>query len=221
MITIAQLKKDKEVLDLLNCTNDQMVAIGYPEHSGRHVAIVSKWAGEIIAFAGGSERDIYLAEIAGYLHDIGNSINRRDHAQSGAILAYQLLKERGMDTADCCEIMMAIGNHDEADGLPVSKITSALIIADKSDVHRSRLAHAKRNQESADKNIHDRVNYSATNSHIEFVGGEIILNITIDTNITPIMDYFEIYFHRMKLCRSAGKVLGKEFSLVINGVKFV
>lgn len=221
MITLASLKKDKEVVDLLNYTQQQLGALGYTEHSQRHVGIVSKWAGEIIEFAGGTKREIWLTEVAGYLHDIGNAVNRRDHAQSGAILAYQLLKERGMDTADCAEVMMAIGNHDELDGEPVSKIAAALIIADKSDVHRSRICIDRRTPEIADKNIHDRVNYAATNSHIDLDGDEIILKITIDTSITPIIDYFEIYFNRMKLCRSAGKMLGKEFSLVINGVKFV
>ncbi|MFI3168046.1 MAG: HD domain-containing protein [Bacillota bacterium] len=221
MITVAEIKKDQEVLDLLKYTQEQLGALGYTEHSSRHVGIVSKWAGEIIAFAGGTEQEIRLTEIAGYLHDIGNAINRRDHAQSGALLAYQLLKERGMPTAECAQIMMAIGNHDELDGEPVSNIAAALIIADKSDVHRSRLRLSKRNQETADKNIHDRVNYAATNSHIKLIEDQIILNITIDTTITPIIDYFEIYFNRMKLCRSAGKKLGKEFSLVINGVKFV
>ncbi len=221
MVTLQQLKKDQEVMDLLKYTGEQLGALGYTEHSARHVGIVSKWAGEIIEFVGGTKEEIALAEIAGYLHDIGNTVNRRDHAQSGAIMAYQLLKERGMPTYQCAQIMMAIGNHDELDGEPISKIAAALIIADKSDVHRSRLNLSKRTQEMAEKNIHDRVNFAATSSHIELCGGEIILKITIDTSLTPIIDYFEIYFNRMKMCRSAGKTLGKEFSLVINGVKFV
>lgn len=221
MLTLNELKKDREVIDLLKYTQEQLGALGYTEHSQRHVGIVANWAGEIMAFAGGTEREIRLAEISGYLHDIGNTVNRRDHAQSGAIMAYQLLKERGELTADCAEVMMAIGNHDEIDGEPVSKITAALIIADKADVHRSRLSHAKQNIAVADKNIHDRVNYAATSSRIICEGNQITLKITIDTEITPIMDYFEIYFNRMKLCRSAGKMLNKDFSLVINDVKFV
>ena len=221
MLTVKDLKKDEEVLGLLRYTEEQLGALGYTEHSQRHVSIVSNWAGDVIRFAGGTEREANLAEIAGYLHDIGNAVNRKNHALSGSLLAYELLKNRGLSFEDSAEVMMAIGNHDEKDGEPVSKIAAALIIADKADVHRSRVRFSKRVKEIAMMHIHDRVNYAATNSHIDLSGTEITLNITIDTEITPIIDYFEIYFGRMKLCRQAGALLEREFSLIINNVKLV
>ena len=139
MITIADVKKDEEVKAIMFMAENQIEALGFTEHSVRHSSIVSKWAGDILEDIGTDAHRVELARIAGYLHDIGNSINRYNHAQSGAILAYKILTRMGMEYMDACEIMMAIGNHDEHEGLPVSDITSALILADKADVHKSRV----------------------------------------------------------------------------------
>ena len=155
------------------------------------------------------------------MHDIGNCINRADHAQSGAILAYNILKRLGCDLQSCAEIMMAIGNHDEKYGQPVSDISSALIIADKADVHKSRVKKPIDNVFTA--NIHDRVNLAAERSYlsVDRAAASITLNIEIDTQICSVMDYFEIYFGRMQLCRRAAEFLNSRFSLVINGVSLL
>ncbi|MEG2001602.1 MAG: HD domain-containing protein [Clostridia bacterium] len=221
MITIKSLKKDEEVQTLIKYTDAQLENLGYTEHSTRHVSIVSNWAKDIIEMSGGNEREMMLAELAGYLHDIGNAINRSQHAQNGAALAYHLLTSRGMPYADACEIMAAIGNHDEQEGKPSSRLAAALIIADKADVHRSRVRFNKRTAKLAIGDIHDRVNYAVESSHLEFEGNEIKLNIVIDTKLCPVIDYFEIYFSRMKLCRQAAKVLGMEFVLIINNAKMI
>lgn len=201
----------------------QIEALGFTEHSVRHSSIVSKWAGDVLQKIGAAPHRVELARIAGYLHDIGNSVNREDHAQSGAILAYQILTRMGMGYRDAADIMMAIGNHDENHGLPVSDITSALIIADKADVHKSRVRPNSTRLNTENLNIHDRVNLAAEKSVLEVdpERGEITLNIIIDTAICPVMDYFEIYFKRMQLCRRAADFLGKKFALVINGVRLL
>ena len=201
----------------------QIEALGFTEHSVRHSSIVSKWAGDILQKIGAQPHRVELARIAGYLHDIGNSVNREDHAQSGAILAYQILTRMGMSYRDAADIMMAIGNHDENHGLPVSDITSALIIADKADVHKSRVRSNSTRLNTENLNIHDRVNLAAEKSVLDVdpEKGEIALNIVIDTAICPVMDYFEIYFKRMQLCRRAADFLDKKFALVINGVRLL
>ncbi len=221
MLNIKELKKDLEVETLIKYTDQQLENLGFTEHSLRHISIVSKWAKMIAEKSGGDEREIELAEIAGYLHDIGNAINRSQHAQNGAILAYQLLVNRGMNYADAAEIMTAIGNHDEKEGFPVSRLAAALIIADKADVHRSRVRYEKRSEELALPDIHDRVNYAVISSHVDVVDKEIILDIKIEIDYCPVMDYFEIYFNRMKLCRQSARVLGMEFVLMINGSRMV
>lgn len=218
MITVKELKKNREVQALLSVTERQLEVLGFTEHSNRHVSIVSNWAGDILRATGADERTVNLGEIAGYIHDIGNAINRNDHAQSGAILAYNILTKLGMDCDDAAEVMMAIGNHDEGQGQPVSVVSSALIIADKSDVHRSRVRRNKLIKGISINDIHDRVNYAAESSHLEFDKKNkiILLNIVIDTEICPVMDYFEIYYGRMKLCRRAAEYMGWTFSLKIN-----
>ena len=223
MITIADVKNDEEVKAIMYMAESQIEALGFTEHSVRHSGIVSKWAGEIMEAVGGPPHRIELTRIAGYLHDIGNSVNREDHAQSGAILAYKILTRMGMPYRDAAEIMMAIGNHDEGQGLPVSDITSALIIADKADVHKSRVRRNTTRITSDVLNIHDRVNLAAENSGVQVVKerGDTVLNIVIDTNLCPVMDYFEIYFKRMQLCRRAAEFLDKKFVLVINGVRLL
>ena len=217
MLDLATIRRDSEVEAIMEMSEKQIEALGFTEQSRRHAGIVSKWSGEILRALGKSEDRIRLAEIAGYLHDIGNCINRKDHAQSGAILSYKILTRLGMSAPDAAEIMMAIGNHDEQYGQPVSDVSSALIIADKADVHKSRVKNAVSDVFKA--NIHDRVNLAAERSFVQVEeGGTVIaLHIEIDTAICSVMDYFEIYFGRMQLSRKAAEFLGCRFSLVING----
>lgn len=223
MITIADVKKDDEVKAIMYMAENQIEALGFTEHSVRHSSIVSKWAGEILHDIGADEHRVELARIAGYLHDIGNCINRDNHAQSGAILAYHILTRMGMSYMDAADITMAIGNHDEHEGLPVSDITSALILADKADVHKSRVRANTTRMRMENLNIHDRVNLAAEKSvvYVDKNTDEIILNIVIDTDKCAVMDYFEIYFNRMQLCRRAADFLGKKFVLVINDVRLI
>ena len=218
---LSSIRTDKEVETIMMMSEKQIEAIGFTEHSRRHAGIVSKWSGEILRSLGANEERAHLAEIAGYLHDIGNCINRADHAQSGAILAYNILKRLGCDLQSCAEIMMAIGNHDEKYGQPVSDISSALIIADKADVHKSRVKKPIDNVFTA--NIHDRVNLAAERSYlsVDRAAASITLNIEIDTQICSVMDYFEIYFGRIQLCRRAAEFLNSRYSLVINGVSLL
>ena len=217
MLDLATIRRDSEVEAIMEMSEKQIEALGFTEHSRRHAGIVSKWSGEILRALGKTEERVRLAEIAGYLHDIGNCINRKDHAQSGAILSYKILTRLGMSAPDAAEIMMAIGNHDEQYGQPVSDVSSALIIADKADVHKSRVKNAVSDVYKA--NIHDRVNLAAERSFVkvEEDGKVIALHIEIDTAICSVMDYFEIYFGRMQLSRKAAEFLGCRFSLVING----
>ncbi len=221
MLELSEIKADSEVEAIMEMSGKQIMALGYTEHSRRHAGIVSKWSGDILRELGESEERVRLAEIAGYLHDIGNCINRTDHAQSGALLAYKILTRMGMEPRSAAEVMMAIGNHDEQFGSPVSDISSALIIADKADVHKSRVKKSIENVLRA--NIHDRVNLAAERSYITVDREKrvIALNIEIDTGICSVMDYFEIYFGRMKLCRRAAEFISCKFSLVINGVPLV
>ena len=226
MITVADVKNDEEVKAIMYMAESQIEALGFTEHSVRHSSIVSKWAGDILEQIGADEHRIELAKIAGYLHDIGNSVKREDHAQSGALLAYKILTRMGMDYRDAAAIMMAIGNHDENQGLPVSDVTAALIIADKADVHKSRVRSnttLMRIENWGNLNIHDRVNLAAEKSGITVNRGtgEIILNIIIDTDKCPVMDYFEIYFKRMQLSRRAADFLGWKFALISNDVRLL
>ena len=192
---------------------------GYTEHSYRHLGIVSERAGNILRDLGFDERTVELTRIAGYMHDIGNCVNRVDHAHSGAILSYNILKDMGMDVNERTEIMMAIGNHDENTGTAISDISAALILADKSDVHRDRVV----NKNLSTFDIHDRVNYAVTNAELEIDEKErkIILNLTIDTNICPVLDYFEIFMQRTMMSKYAAKYLKVWFELVINGTKLL
>ena len=217
MLDLATIRRDSEVEAIMEMSEKQIEALGFTEHSRRHAGIVSKWSGEILRALGKTEERVRLAEIAGYLHDIGNCINRKDHAQSGAILSYKILTRLGMSAPDAAEIMMAIGNHDEQYGQPVADVSSALIIADLADVHKSRVKNAVSDVFKA--NIHDRVNLAAERSFVkvEEDGKVIALHIEIDTAICSVMDYFEIYFGRMQLSRKAAEFLSCRFSLVING----
>ncbi len=219
MITLEDIKKNEEVQELILSAQKQMKAIGYTEHSVRHVSIVSSRAGRILETLGYPKERVELAKIAGYMHDIGNCVNRVDHAHSGAILAYQILKDMKMPVQDRTEIMMAIGNHDEQTGTAVNDISAALILADKSDAHRDRVVNT--NMSTFDK--HDKVNYAVTNSEfkIDSENRIVTLDLTIDTNICPVLDYFEIFMDRTMMSKYAAKFLNIWFELVINGTKLL
>ena len=219
MITLEDVKKNEEVEAFVRASQKQLEALGYTEHSYRHIGIVSKRTEEILRKLGYDERTIELGKIAGYLHDIGNCVNRVDHAHTGAILAYNILKEMGMSAEERTEIMMAIGNHDENTGTAVSNISAALILADKSDVHRDRVVNT--NMSTFD--IHDRVNYAVTDANLEVneKTRTVTLNLTIDTQICPVLDYFQIFMVRTMMSKYAAKFLHIWFELVINGTKLL
>jgi len=219
LITLEDVKNNPEVQQLVDGAQRQLNALGYTEHSIRHVGIVSSRAGEILETLGYDEKTIELGKIAGYLHDIGNAVNRVDHAHSGAILAYNILKEMGMEIKDRTDIMTAIGNHDEGTGTAVSAISAALILADKSDVHRNRVV----NKNLSTFDIHDRVNYAVTNASLEINDKEkkVVLKLKIDTNICPVLDYFEIFMDRTMMSKYAAKYLGIWFELIINDTRLL
>lgn len=218
-MTLEDIKNNKEIEELILSSQRQLNALGYTEHSMRHISIVSNRAAKILETLDYPKERIELAKIAGYMHDIGNCVNRVDHAHSGAILAYQILKEIGMNVKDRTEIMMAIGNHDEQTGTAVSDISAALILADKSDVHRDRVV----NKNIATFDIHDRVNYAVTNADLIINNKEkkVTLDLTIDNHICPVLDYFEIFMDRTMMSKYAAKYLQVWFELIINGTKFL
>ena len=219
MITLEDVRKNPEVQALVSGSQQQLNVLGYTEHSIRHTSIVSERAGKILQDLGYPPERVELAKIAGYLHDIGNCVNRQDHAHSGAILAYDILKDIGMDPQLRTEIMTAIGNHDEATGTAVSDISAALILADKSDVHRNRVV--KTNIATFDK--HDKVNYAVTDAQLilDKEKRKIVLSIKIDTEICPVLDYFEIFIDRMIMSKFAAKYLKIWFELIINDTKLL
>lgn len=195
------------------------MGFGYTEHSYRHLGIVSERAGNILRDLGFDKRTVELTRIAGYMHDIGNCVNRVDHAHSGAILSYNILKDMGMDVGERTEIMMAIGNHDENTGTAISNISAALILADKSDVARSRVS--KTNIATFD--IHDKVNYAVTNADLKLDAENrvITLKLDIDTKICPVLDYFKIFMDRTIMSKYAAKYLKIWYELIINNTKLL
>lgn len=215
MITFEDIKNDKEIRTLIEDTERQLMELGYTEHGDRHLGIVSSTSERILRELGYPERTCELAKIAGYMHDIGNAINREDHAHNGAILAYEILKNRGMSISEAAEIMMAIGNHDEKTGTAVSAISAALILADKSDVHRTRVRDANKSR----FDIHDRVNYAVEEASfdVDVKEKKVYLRLKIDTSICPVIKYFEIFLDRMLMCKGAANFLGVWFHLEING----
>ena len=219
MITLQDVKKNEEVEALIKGAQEQLKELGYTEYSHRHISIVSKRAGEILTKLKYPEREVELAKIAGYLHDIGNCVNRVDHAHSGAILAYNILKDMGMPVEERTQIMMAIGNHDENTGTAISDISAAIILADKSDVHRDRVV----NSNLSTFDIHDRVNYAVTNAdlNLDVENRKIILDLKIDTKICPVLDYFEIFMDRTMMSKYAAKYLNIWFELIINDTKLL
>jgi len=218
-ISLKDIKESTEVRTFLEIAERQLEVLGYTEHSFRHVGLVSRTAGNILSDLGHCPREVELTKIAGYMHDIGNAVNRKDHAHSGAILAYGILTKMGMNCGEAGEIMLAIGNHDENTGTAVSNISAALILADKSDVHRSRV----RNKDVATFDIHDRVNYAVDSSiiSVDMENKTALLDLHIDTVICPMMDYFEIFLARMTMNRRAANFLGLNFQLLINGTRLL
>ena len=219
MITFENIKENDDVRTYISAADRSLGALGYTEHSFAHVGLVSKRAGDMLSSLGSDERTVELARIAGYLHDIGNLVNRSEHSQSGAIMAFRILDKMGMPSSEIATVVTAIGNHDEGTGVPVDKVAAAIILADKSDVRRSRV----RNQDFATFDIHDRVNYSVVDSDLilNTADGTIRLMLKIDTSISSIMDYFEIFLERMALCCRAAEVLGLAFKLTINDQNFI
>ena len=219
MISFQSVKDSPDIKIYIREADRSLAALGYTEHSFAHVGRVSELAGEILDKLGYPPETVELARIAGYLHDIGNVVNRTDHSQSGAVMAFRILDKMGMAAEDIAAVVTAIGNHDEGTGVPVSPLAAALILADKSDVRRTRV----RNSDTSAFDIHDRVNYSAESSELEVCPEEksIKLNLKIDTSISSIMDYFEIFLGRMLLCRKAAESLGLSFGLFINGQQLI
>ena len=219
MITFEQIKQNQTINTYITEADKSLLAMGYTEHSFAHVCKVANDAAYILTKLNRPEREIELVKIAGYLHDIGNVVNRTDHPHSGAIMSFKILSDLNMDTKEIAQIISAIGNHDESTGIPISTIAAALIIADKCDVRRSRV----RNTNFQDFDIHDRVNYSVTSSKIE-IDDEIktcTLSLEIDSTISPVMDYFEIFLQRMNMCKNAAKKLGLQFKLKINNQNII
>lgn len=219
MVTYEQIKNDKAVRAYISAADASLIALGYTEHSFSHVVKVAECAGDILSSLGYDEHIVELAKIAGVLHDIGNLVNRSEHSQSGAVMAFRILDNMGMPAPDIATVVTAIGNHDEGTGVPVNAVAAALILADKSDVRRTRV----RNSDFSTFDIHDRVNYSVESSALEISDDKksILLRIKIDTGISPVMDYFEIFLERMMLCRKAAEKLGMNFRLVINDQQLI
>ena len=219
MMTYEDIKQNEEIRTYIARADESLIALGYTEHSFAHVTRVSEMAGYILSTLGYPERTVEVGKIAGYLHDIGNLVNRVDHSQSGAVMAFRLLQSLGFDPGETATIVTAIGNHDEGTGVPVSPLAAALILADKSDVRRSRV----RNRNIASFDIHDRVNYSVTSSKLEINPDhtEIQLTLDIDREHGSVMEYFEIFMGRMILCRKAAEKLGLQFKLVINDQQLI
>lgn len=219
MITYESIKRNDAVKKYITAADESLKALGYTEHSFAHVGKAADTAARILEALEYDSHTVELAKIAGYLHDIGNLVNRVEHSQSGAVMAFRILDNMGMPAEDIAAIVTAIGNHDEGTGVPVNAVAAALILADKSDVRRSRV----RNIDFATFDIHDRVNYSVEQSELEISveKKEIQLRLKIDTSISSLMDYFEIFLGRMMLCRKAADKLGMTFRLIINNQQFV
>lgn len=217
-ITYEDVKNNRKVNAYIRKADESLSALGYTEHSFAHVSRVAETASRILLMQGYSPREAELARIAGYLHDIGNVVNRIDHAQSGAVMAFRILDQMGAEPDDIATIVTAIGNHDESTAFPVNPVAAALIIADKTDVRRSRV----RNTDITSFDIHDRVNYSVKESSVEMEKDAYVqLRISLDTDICAVIDYFEIFMERMLLCRKSALKLGLEFRLMINGQRLL
>ena len=214
MVTFEEIKKNEEINTYITQADKSLAALGYTEHSFAHVTKVADTARYLLETLDYDERTVELAKIAGYLHDIGNLVNRVDHSQSGAVMAFRLLEKLGMDPKETAVIVSAIGNHDEGTGVPVDELSAALILADKSDVRRTRV----RNMDIGKFDIHDRVNYSVKKSILKINEEKTLikLKLNIDTKYGSIIDYFEIFMDRMLLCRKAANFFNLDFKLIIN-----
>jgi len=215
LVSLDDVKNHAELRVLIEKADEAVEAIGYTEHGRRHTGLAAKRARAVLLGVGASERRAELGAIAAYLHDLGNLINRNYHAQTAAVLVYPALLKLGMPMKEVCDVITAIGNHDEKDGQPVNDLCAAVILADKSDVHRSRV----RTTEFLKQDIHDRVNFAATESRLMVNSGSdvIALSLTIDTEISSVMEYFEIFLSRMVVCRRAAEYFKHRFELEING----
>jgi metal-dependent HD superfamily phosphatase/phosphodiesterase len=214
MITYEAIKQNAAIRTYIERADDSLKVLGYTEHSFAHVCKAAETAGGLLTSLGYDARTVELAKIAGYMHDIGNLVNRTDHSQSGAVMAFRILDNLGMDAEEIATVVSAIGNHDEGTGVPVNAVAAALILADKADVRRSRV----RNFDDVAIDIHDRVNYSVTASELVLndTHTHLTLKITVDPHYSSVMEYFEIFLERMLLCRKAADHLGLVFKLVIN-----
>lgn len=214
MLTYKELRQDPAIRTYISAADASLGALGYTEHSFAHVSKVASDAKYILESLGYSEHDVELVQIAAFLHDIGNMVNREEHAQSGAVMAFRILDNLGFCAEDISTIVSAIGNHDESNGVPVNHVAAALILADKSDVRRSRV----RNLDEITFDIHDRVNYSVISSKIDISDDRktLTLSLNIDTKYSSVMDYFEIFLARMLLCKKAAAKLGLEYKLKMN-----
>ncbi len=219
MVTYEMLRQNADVNTYITRADESLAALGFTEHSFPHVCGVADTAENILRTLGYDAHEIELAKIAAYLHDIGNLINRADHSQSGAVMAFRILDHMDMNAEDLATVVTAIGNHDEGVGVPVNAVAAALILADKSDVRRNRV----RNRDIATFDIHDRVNYSVEHSQLLVLPEEKAarLELTIDTKFSSVMDFFEIFMKRMLLCRRAAERLGLAFQLMINGQQLI
>ncbi len=219
MVTYETIKKDERINEYIKRADESLIALGYTEHSFAHITKVAETIKYILESLNFDPHTIELARIASYLHDIGNLVNRVDHSQSGAIMAFRLLDNLGMSASDIATITTAIGNHDEGTGVPVNSVAAALILADKTDVRRSRV----RNHDVSSFDIHDRVNYSVEHSEVKIDNDLklVTLILKIDTKYSSVMDYFEIFLERMLLCRKAAEALGLKFTLIINNQQLI
>ena len=219
MLTYKEITANEAIKTYIIRADESLDALGFTEHSFSHVTRVAETAGYILQTMGYDARTIELAKIAGYLHDIGNLVNRKDHSQSGAVMAWSILHDMGCDPGEMATIVTAIGNHDEGTGVPVNAVAAAMILADKADVRRSRV----RNKDHTTFDIHDRVNFSVTNSTLTIDDGKsyITLELTVDTKYGSVMEYFEIFLQRMILCRKAAEKIGLQFRLIINNQRLI
>lgn len=215
VVTYKYIRQNPDIMEYIKRADKALEAQGFTEHSFAHVEKVSQTAGMILTELGYDERTAELARIAGIMHDIGNVINRIDHAQSGAVMAFRLLDNLSMPADEICSIISAIGNYDEGTGQPLDPVSASLIIADKTDVRRSRV----RNSDLLTFDIHDRVNYAVEMSKLGFNDDKssIILELKIDTKISSVLEYFEIFLQRMLLCKKASTFLGVKFEMIVNG----
>ena len=214
MLTYDEVRKSEIIKTYIIRADESLGALGFTEHSFAHVVHVAQMAGDILKELGFDERTVELARIAGYMHDIGNLVNRADHSQSGAVMAWSILNDMKCDPGEIATIVTAIGNHDEGNGVPVNAVAAALILADKADVRWTRV----RNKDISTFDIHDRVNFSVKKADLKINDekNSIKLSLTVDTQLGSVMDYFEIFMGRMLLCRKAAEALGLQFKLMIN-----